>query len=358
MSLFASFSVADHVEPTGFLRDALSATSVATLESLLKRLPIVSEKDYFFDADNPSANWKSGHLHWVPLGRDTGNAGRVRLASRPENPLAERAINGMEAVIEMMRLRELNSTPSAPPPLSPREAVKRYFGLPPLPDLARLQRNHELRQKARELADLIQLTVEFHKGTREFTVQIRDHGMGQVPEKIHRTLLSLGASDKGDKPYLIGVFGQGGSSAYMASPYSWCVSRRDPTLGDSDSRAIGWTAVKHVYPRDRRDDYFAYLAASPDGRVPSFPYSAGDAVGFAHGTLFTHLRYDFSSTGGSAISRTLFQSLNHVLYDPVLPLTTSIGDTPATIWGNAFRLADATARGRTSADKSLPVASV
>jgi hypothetical protein len=353
-----TFSLAQCIDPTSFLSEAMAATNVAALESILRRLPIVSEKDYFFDPDNPSANWKDGHLHWVPLGRDTGNAGRVRLASRPENPLAERAINAMEAVIEMMRLRELKAKPSAPPPHSPRDAVERYFGLPPLPELASLPRSHELRQKARELANLINLKVDFDKGTREFTVQIRDHGMGQTPEKIHRTLLSLGASDKGDKPYLIGVFGQGGSSAYMASPYSWCLSRRDPALGGTDGETVGWTAVKHVYPRGRRDDYFAYLAASPDGRVPSLPGTAADAAGFAHGTLFTHLRYDFSATGGSAISRTLFQSLNHVLYNPVLPLTTSIGGTPATIWGNAFRLADATARSRTAQDKSLPVATV
>ena len=43
---------------------------------------------------------------------------------------------------------------------------------------------------------------------------------------MHRTLLSLGSSDKGDKPYLIGVFGQGGSSTYAASKYSWVLSRR------------------------------------------------------------------------------------------------------------------------------------
>ena len=346
------------VDPVKFLHDALGATSVASLEVLLKRLPIVSEKDFYYNTENPSVGWRPGYLHWIPLGRDPGNAGRVRLATRPENPLAERAINSMEAIIEMMRLRELKAKPNASVPTSPRDAVQRYFGIPALPELTRLPRNHELRTKARQLADQIRLTVDFDKGTREFTVQLRDFGIGQSPERIHRTLLSLGTSDKADKPYLIGVFGQGGSSAYMASPYSWCVSRRDPSLGDAGDHAIGWTAVKHVYPSGRRDDYFAYLAASPDGQVPALPAKAADELGFRYGTLFTHLRYDFSGSGGSAISRTLFQSLNHVLYNPVLPISTVVGGTSAILWGNAYRLADATADGKTAQDKTLPIAIV
>lgn len=354
----ASMQLEKLVNPVAFLREALAATNVAKLEAVLKHLPIVPEKDFYYDVDNPTAGWKQGYLHWVPLGRDPGNAGRVRLAVRPENPLAERAINSMEALIELMRLRELKARPSAPPPASPREAVQRYFGLPALPDLTKLPRNHEIRAKARELADQIQLNVDFDKVAREFTVQLRDFGMGQTPSRMHRTLLSLGASDKGDKAYLIGVFGQGGSSAYMASPYSWCVSRRDPTAGDNGDSRIGWTAVKHIYPGGRRDDYFAYLAASPDGQVPALPGSAADTVGFQPGTLFTHLRYDFSGGGGSAISRTLFPALNHVLYNPVLPILTRIGGTEAPLWGNAYRLADASAGEKTLKDKLLPLAAV
>jgi len=345
------------VEPKAFLRDAMAATNVAAMGALLKRLPIVSENDFYFDPENPTAGWRPGYLHWVPLGKDRGNAGRVQLASRPENPLAERAINAMEAVIEMMRLRELKQKPNSPAPKSAREAVQRYFDIPALPELARLPRSHEVRVRARELAEKVQLTIEFDRETREFLVQLRDHGMGQTPARIHRTFLSLGESDKGDKPYLIGVFGQGGSSAFMASTYSWCVSRRDPAISGGDN-SLGWSVVKRVLPNNHRGQYYAYLAASPDGQVPAFPAAVADEVGFTHGTLFTHLKYGFSGGGGSAILRTLFQSINHVLYNPVMPFTTRIGGTSATIWGNAYRLSTATAKGRTAQDKTLPVANV
>jgi hypothetical protein len=41
------------------------------------------------------------------------------------NPLAERLVNGMESLIELARLKELKSNPSAVMPDNPRAAVLR-----------------------------------------------------------------------------------------------------------------------------------------------------------------------------------------------------------------------------------------
>src|SRR5436309_623896 len=84
-------------------------------------------------------------------------------------------------------------------------------------------------------------------------VVVEDEGIGQPPGRMHATLLSLGRSDKPDKPYLIGVFGQGGSSAYAASEYSWIMSRRVPELLDGAHDGIGWTVIKRIVPAGRRD---------------------------------------------------------------------------------------------------------
>lgn len=62
-------------------------------------------------------------MHWYPIGGKRGNAGQIALAKRPINPLAERLVNAMEAVIEMHRQRELKDQPLALPPGSPRLAV-------------------------------------------------------------------------------------------------------------------------------------------------------------------------------------------------------------------------------------------
>ena len=129
----------------------------------------------------------------------------------------------------------------------------------------------------------------------------------------------MGQSDKADKPYLIGVFGQGGSSAFSVSEYSVIVSRRAPEIreGGGDGGA-GWSIVRAIQPRGRRDHYYAYLAASEHGGVPSVDAAAADKAGFTNGAHFCHINYDF---GGSefAVTRLLYQALNHVLFNPILP---------------------------------------
>lgn len=327
-------------DPAEFLRRMASAATSADIEDLLKELPIREVNEFDFDANAPERGWRPGLLHWVPVGRDRGNAGRIKLANRPVNPPVERAINGMEAMIDLERRRELAVDPNAPAPQTPREAVRRYFSLPPLdelPDTAGFIKGLLPRKYAREIARNIVVQISWDKQLREFVVVIRDQGIGQPPQRMHKTLLSLGSSDKADKPYLIGVFGQGGSSAYAASQYSTVISRRAPDLLDGHDDGVGWTIVKHVFPKGRRDDYFAYLAAHPDGRVPSFDVSVADAIKFSHGTRFAHIKYDFGG-GGAAVTRNFWQMINHALFNPVLPFDTEVAGTIATVYGNGYRL--------------------
>src|SRR5713226_9256500 len=124
-------SLSDLIKPVDFLKQAIAATSVARIALLLKQLPIADEHEYSYDLQKPEKGWTEGKFHWLPLGKDRGNAGRIKLVSHPENPIAERSINGMESLIELARRLELLKDPSAPMPKSPREAVMRYFSLPP-----------------------------------------------------------------------------------------------------------------------------------------------------------------------------------------------------------------------------------
>jgi hypothetical protein len=332
--------LADFVQPSDFIKTAAKTTTTAEVEALLASLPIVSEHDYSYDENSPDVNWQEGKFHWMPVGRERGNAGRIKQANYPVNPIAERTVNGMEAIIELARQRELRNEPESSDPMSPREAVGRYFNLPPLDELPKLDTSpasKAIRAMARELARQLRVQLVFDKVGREFAVSIEDEGIGQSPAMVHRTLLSLGSTTKADKWYLIGVFGQGGSSAYAVSKYSWVMSRRAPDLLDNETDGVGWTIIKHVFPKGRRDDYFAYLACSPDGHVPFVSAVEADEAGISHGTRFVHINYNFGS-GGSAITRQLFPSLNHVLFNPVLPFELIVGPTTAVVYGNGYRL--------------------
>jgi len=351
-------SLNTHVQPVAFISEAIRALTTRGVEALLSQLTITPEDEYVFNGEHPETGWQEGQFHWIPVGRDRGNAGRIKLANQPVNPIAERTVNGMEALIELARQRELASDPNAASPTTPRDAVERYFGLPPLDELPKLDNSEQSKNRrasARDLARKLRVRLLWDKAAKEFAVAAEDEGIGQPPALIHRTLLSLGSTTKADKPYLIGVFGQGGSSAYAVSKYSWVVSRCAPDLLFAEPDGLGWTVIKHIFPKGRRDDYFAYLACHPDGRVPSVAASDADAAGIRHGTSFVHIGYDFGR-GGSAITRQLFTALNHVLYNPILPFEIYASRSTAdVVHGNGYRLSSHVARVTQSAAIDKPV---
>lgn len=330
-----------YVSPADFIAKATKAITSLDINGLLSELPITPEEEYTFDEEHPEVGWKPGNFHWIPVGRDRGNAGRIKLANQPVNPIAERAVNGMEAIIEMAHQRALLADATSKMPLTPREAVLRYFGIPALDRLPKLddsEQSKATRKTARDLARQLRVRLMQDKASKEWSVAIEDEGIGQAPALVHKTLLSLGSTTKADKPYLIGVFGQGGSSAYAVSKYSWLVSRRVSDLLQGATDGAGWTVIKHIFPKGRRDDYFAYLACHPDGRVPFVSAADAEAAKIKNGTKFVHIGYDFGR-GGSAISMRLYPALNHVLYNPILPLELyALRDSPDPIYGNGYRL--------------------
>jgi len=345
--------ISSFINPIEFISRAVAVRTEKGMKGLLDALPIADDQTYTYDPKTPDSGWTAGKFHWVPLGMDRGNAGRIKLATRPENPIAERTINAMESLIELERSREVAKDENAQMPLSPRDAVLRYYSLPALDQLPRLSKpiqGMKPREYARQIAKRIRVRVTYEKPAGEFAVVIEDDGIGQAPSRIHETLLSLGASDKGDKPYLIGLFGQGGSSTYAASKYSWCVSRRAPDLLHGEGDGMGWTVVKEIFRKGRRDPYYAYLAAAPSGAVPILPAAAADHIQLKHGSRFAHLNYNFAG-GGSAVMRSLYYMLNHILYNPVLPFDLYAGATIATIYGNGYRLTNAALEKKAVLDK-------
>jgi hypothetical protein len=321
----------------------LNARTTAKAEAIMTTLPIVPPEEYQWDyGDKRVGKWKPEHLHWLPVGLERGNGGRIKLAGEPMNPIAERTVNGMEALIELARLSELLKNPTAVMPASPREAVLRYFGFPRLDAIERMddEERKAMRERVNDVRHRLTIHLDHDRKSKQFAVTIRDLGMGQSPARMHETLLSLGQSDKADKPYLIGVFGQGGSSAFSVSEYSIIVSRRAPGVLKSDEDGgAGWSIVRAIQPKGRRDHYYAYLAASEDGMVPSVDAAAADKAGFAHGAHFCHIKYDFGGSE-SAVTRLLYQALNHVLFNPVLPYDLyAMKEKPEPMLGTAQRLA-------------------
>ncbi len=248
-----------------------------------------------FQSAHPGASWE-----W--LGREN-NRGTVEAASDPGRSLIERLTNGFDAILDAEWVRHKGK----PECTSPREAAQAWLGLPSN-GLAGYSRRD--RQK---LADMLSIHLDEGEGSwNERTVVVRDRGTGILPDQMPGTILSLNQSNKSRKRYLIGAYGQGGSSTFAVSKYTFIASR------SFEHPAIGFTVVKYTEPPaddELKVGNYVYLAL--DGKVLTVELPLEE---FATGTHVQHFAYDLSHYGGALGPGSVYGLLNQVLFDPLLPL--------------------------------------
>ena len=277
------------------VRELLNITSSDQLESWLKRLG--------------NAEILNDGRYWKNVGDQHSNAGPIESSADPINPLAERIVNSFEAMIE------LHAAQTGIDPNTPMQAVEQFFGI-------ERGRTCDLDEtSARNIAQHISVSFRGIKGDPAPTIEVRDEGIGIHPTDFHNTILALGQSRKGQKKYLIGMYGQGGSSTFDKCQYTVILSRRHPQLllnGMKDE--VGWTIVKKSL--DVRVPVYHYLVDRNTGQVPVFANSTADQMELSHGTIVAHIGY--RDTGGFAtqqITNNAWYTLNYRLFDPLLPWT-------------------------------------
>ena len=148
---------------------------------------------------------------------------------------------------------------------------------------------------------------------------VEDSGIGQHPVDFPKTLLSLGESNKVDKPYLMGAFGQGGSSTFAYCDFSAIVSRRHGNCLGGKSDLIGWTLVRKYDDDSLKVFRYEYLV-DENGQIPALDPDYLDSIGlpFQSGTRFVHVGYDLGRLN-ARWSLVGYRYFDNLLFDPVLP---------------------------------------
>ncbi len=298
--------MSDHTqEPSDRETGRMNAEQV---HRLLTLSTIDDIQQFLSDVACDSGKWK-----WVPLGGRENNSGSINLAMDPGQALVERITNSMDAHIELEF--ELAGRPTGLD--SPREAVQRLWNL----ESSRLTRESpSVARFIDEMAPRISVRVVGSMGRRQSSVMIRDSGIGQHPDDLPTTILGLQESNKADRRYLMGAFGQGGSSTFAYCPYSLVISRRHPLcLGSSKSDVIGWTVVRQFDEDAWKTFRYEYLVAHT-GLIPRISPEVLDTLGtrFDNGTRIVHFAYDLGRINASW-SRVGFRFFDNLLFDPVLP---------------------------------------
>lgn len=241
------------------------------------------------------------HIVWRPLGDRENNRGIVEVSADPGRSLVERITNAIDAVLEA----EHEKHHGLPECGSPREAAVTWLNVPEdgLSALSPAQRQ--------KLAHRCVVRLLPGEGRESRLVEVRDHGIGVTPTQLPLTILSLNESNKMQKHYLAGAYGQGGSSTFAASKYVLIASRQH------ESPLVGFSVVRfHDLPPDTfKIGRYAYLTL--DGGVLEGEMSEDE---FPSGTFIRHFGYDLSKYPSPLGPNSLYGLFNEVMFDPIIPI--------------------------------------
>lgn len=289
------------MNPGILLKELLETDKTADVRALL---------DEFVSANQESCSWR-------PVGDRPNNSGTIQAAGDPMRALVERITNGIDAVIE----RAHHEHGGKPQCSNPRDAVQAWFGVPK----AGLHKLSELER--RKLAqDTVSVLLLEGDGKARRCVDISDKGLGLTPSQMPRTILSLNESNKLDKFYLAGAFGQGGSATLASAEFTLIASR---SVLNSDT--VGFTVVKYEPPKGVKLGSYVYLVSSGEVlQTKDIPVAFGDVS-----TRVRHYGYDLDDYGSKLGPSSVYGRCQTILFDPVLPFwfRTNVHDFGRTIKG-------------------------
>jgi len=272
---------------------------------------------------------------WRPFGDREMNISTIRISSDPLSSLAERITNAIDATIELYA----EKNPTVKNVTSPRIFVEKTFNIPK-GSLAEL---HLPKEKER-LTDQLSIELVLKDGDSEETptIDIIDNGIGVPREEAYRSILGLNSSNKRSKRYLMGIYGQGGSTTLQFSEYVVYVSKS--ALSDKNEY---WFTIVRFNPGgpDVKDGTYEYIVSSED----SLPFCVVPRnQPFKGNTLIRHINYNLSISK-QPLLLDIYNGMMMYLFDPVLPfiireersklqLKKNIGDMKRRIYGSRDRL--------------------
>ena len=254
-------------------------------------------------------------IKWRYVGDRENNYSTIGIGTDPASGLVERITNAIDSVIEkawvLNNEEDLNS---------PREAVSKWFGI----EKGKLRTIKDPNDKRlKELSNRVKVTIQDSDNEKTPTVEIRDHGIGLRSEEFCKTILSLHGSNKWSKGYVMGAFGQGGSTAMAFNNFTIIVSRKFDKK--KSQKEISFTIVK-INPGDPEKDKQSWYEYIVDKRTNNpFSYVEEDSDLFEPGTLVRHINMDLGKFKGKITtpSNSLWYLAHNYLFDPIIPFQIS-----------------------------------
>ena len=197
-------------------------------------------------------------MHWKFLGNNSSNGSSINILKHGEKGLIERITNAIDAVIEKQKIS--NNIVSATEASSIiKKAFPKYYE-----NFSNLSKGEGFKVQTYDAANQVVLAANDATGTTKITFDIIDQGTGISGENFPKTILSLNAGNKlsREKAYLIGAFGQGGSTSL---PFTYATI----IISKYNGRYY-FTVIKEVELSDYKNSCFVYLTVDeqiPEARI-------------------------------------------------------------------------------------------
>lgn len=110
---------------------------------------------------------------------------------------------------------------------------------------------------------------------------LRDKGIGQNPEDMRHTLLSVSQGNKAGLGFCQGRFNQGSCGIFKFCDYKLIITRRALSLSDSTGK-YGWTLLRKKEIENISEEHESWVYLTLNGHIPTL---SGKTLSFLYGSL-------------------------------------------------------------------------
>ena len=220
------------------LSQILSIYQSKDVDKILKKLTK-------FDLNEQNLYYEDIKEHFSFLGNNPSNASSIGILRKGEKGLIERITNAIDAVTEKQKyLFNIEK------PLTSNDIIEKAF---PKYYLQKFNRSHNNYLEANDASEQVTLIVHDGCKANKPTFDIIDLGMGLKGDEFKSTILSIHSGNKisRDKGYLIGAFGQGGSTSL---PFTYSTIIISKVIDD-----LYFTIIKSVELLDYKNRVYVFL---------------------------------------------------------------------------------------------------
>ena len=233
------------------IEEVLSIYKESQVDELLKKYTGINLNERNLSYDKIKKNYKF-------LGNSSSNGSNVGQLTSGEKGLVERITNAIDAVIENQKQKcSIGSAKDSSVII--KKAYPKYYE-----NMQNVLNESADKSLAKDAEGQVILAVNDGSKSNKPTFDVIDKGVGLLGNEFENTILSINHGNKlsRDKSYLIGAFGQGGSTSL---PFTYATIILSKMNGH-----ISFTIIKRVELTDYKNMVYVYLTI--DDMIPEVDY--------------------------------------------------------------------------------------